>query len=563
MGGGSLGGKGRGLAFINNLFNRYNISDQFKGARISVPPTAVIGTDFFDRFLNRNNLREIAVSDSADEDIAGAFAKGSLPPELTQDLSSYLEVVRYPLAIRSSSLLEDSHYQPFAGIFDTHMLPNSHPVKGERLERLEAAIKYIYASTFFKNARNYIEATGNRIEEEKMAVVIQKAAGARRGSNFYPILSGIARSYNYYSIGSIKPEEGVAYVALGLGKIIVEGGNCLYFSPSNPQRLPQFSTPQDFLNNSQREYFAIDMSDPEIYPRPGGDGGLIRLGIQQAESDGSIALVGSTYSPDDDRVYDGISRSGARIITFSPILKTKIFPLDEIIRFLLHLGNSALNCPVEIEFAAEIGTDKNKPGDFHFLQIRPMYSENDLSKVSLDNVKSERIICRSSQSLSNGRIGNILDILCVKPDKFSRAAMQDMVQEIGILNDKVKAMDREYLLIGPGRWGTADRWLGIPVLWSHISAAKVIVEATYGDFSVAPSFGTHFFQNLISSNIGYLTVENRGSESFMDWDWLLRQRVIDESEYVYHFMLSNPLEILIDGRIGKAVILKPRESYPI
>jgi CheY-like chemotaxis protein len=559
IGDGSLGGKGRGLAFINNLLDRYNISDSFPEVKIFVPPAAIIGTAVFDRFLEENNLLKFALESHSDEEISARFAAGKLPDKITADLEAYLEVADYPLAVRSSSLLEDSHYQPFAGIYETHMLPNCHPELKERRERLEAAIKYIYACVFFRNAKNYIEATGNRVEEEKMAVVIQKAAGARRGNYFYPVISGVARSYNYYPIGHIKSEEGVAYVALGLGKTIVEGGNCLYFSPKNPHSLPQFTDAQSFLKNSQREFFAIDLSNSSAFPSPGGNSSLIKLGLEQSETDGSIAFVASTYSSDDDRVHGGISRAGIRVVTFAPILKSRIFPLDDIIRFLLQLGSTAMNCPIEMEFAAELEDPEERGNQFHFLQIRPMTRGADINNISLDNIDPQKIICRSEQSLSNGRITTIRDIIYVIPDKFDRARMREMAGQVERFNEKFRDSDKPYLLIGPGRWGTSDRWLGVPVTWNQISAARVIVEAAYGDFAVTPSFGTHFFQNLISSHIGYLTVDNPDLKNFIDWEWLAGQRIAGETEYIRHLTLETPIEILIDGRLGRAVILKPTQ----
>jgi hypothetical protein len=557
IGDGSLGGKGRGLAFINSLLNRYNICDFYDGVSISVPPSAVIGTSVFDEFISKNNLYSYALGNHTDREIARAFAEGIFPAETSRDLEAYLEVVDYPLAVRSSSLLEDSYYQPFAGIYDTHMLPNCYTGKIGRLERLEMAIKYIYASAYFHNARNYIEATGNRIEEEKMAVVIQKAVGSRKGNFFYPTLSGIARSYNFYPLGDIKPEEGVAYLALGLGKTIVEGGNCLYFSPSRPGSLPQFAAPRDFLANSQKDFFAIDMSDPSVYPVPGGESGLVRLGLMQAEADGTISLVGSTYLPDDDRVQDGVSRNGVRVVTFAPILKAKLFPLDAIIRFLLHLGSTAMNCPVEIEFAADLATLPKKECHFSFLQIRPMAKDTHFQDISIDDIDRKRIICRSEQSLSNGRILDIYDIIFIKPENFDRTYMPQMAEQVGEFNRNFKSRNKPYLLIGPGRWGTSDRWLGIPVSWDQISSARVIVEAEYGDFVVTPSFGTHFFQNIISSNIGYLTVHAVDKNSFIDWSWLSHQKVSSETDYLRHVTLDNPIEVLIDGRIGRAIIIRP------
>ncbi len=557
IGNGSLGGKGRGLAFINRLLRRYNVYNSFEGVRISVPPTTIIGTSVFDKFLEKNNLLEYALGDRSDNEIARTFVNAKMPKDIVSDLKAFLDVVDHPLAIRSSSLLEDSHYQPFAGIFDTHMLPNCHKDRDVRLERLEMAIKYIFASIFFKNSKNYIEATSNRVEEEKMAVVVQKVVGSNRNNSFYPIISGVARSYNFYSIGNIKPEEGVAYVALGLGKTIVEGEKCLYFSPSNPQNLPQFSTPKDFLKNSQHEFYAIDMTDTYVAPSPGGEMGLTRLRTEQAETDGSLVYVGSTYSPDNDKVYDGTSREGIKIVTMAPILKSKIFPLDEIIRFLLQMGSSGMNSPVEIEFAAELDSDSDKPNEFGFLQIRPMAANTFLEEISLQNLKNERIFCQSNQALSNGRNKSIKDIIFVRPDTFDRSQTPIIADQVGKFNDFFKMQSRPYLLLGPGRWGTADRWLGVPTKWDQISAARVIIEATYGDFSITPSFGTHFFQNLIAFQIGYLTVNKTDDLNSIDWDWLNAQAVIRETEYIRHVALDESLEVIIDGRQGRGVILKP------
>jgi len=558
IGEGSLGGKGRGLAFINRLLRRYNVYDCFDGVRINVPPSAILGTSIFDAFLEQNNLLEFALGEHSDEEIADAFRKAPLPEDTRADLGSYLDVIKYPIAVRSSSLLEDSHYQPFAGIFDTHMLPNSHTNKQVRLDRLELAIKLIFASIFFRKSKKYIETTGNRVEEEKMAVIIQKVVGRKRNDSFYPVISGIARSYNFYPIGNIKPNEGVCYAALGLGKTIVEGGNCLYFSPLSPQNLPQFSSAKDFLNNSQLDFFAIDMTKPDVAPIPGAEAGLIRHPVDRAMTDGSLRYVGSTYSPDNDRVTEGVNRPGIKLVTFAPILKSKIFPLDEIVRFLLQLGSSGMNIPVEIEFAAELSRDPNKPHNFGFLQIRPMATEMVLEGVTLDKFDNDEIICKSNQALSNGRINTIKDIIYVNPDNFDRADMPAMAAQVGMFNDRFKAEKRPYMLIGPGRWGTADRWLGIPTSWDQISSAQIIIEAAYGDFSVTPSFGTHFFQNLIAFQIGYLTVNKSDDHNFINWDWIKSRKVADETEHIRHIRLRRPVEALIDGHDGRAVILKPK-----
>jgi CheY-like chemotaxis protein len=554
---GSLGGKGRGLAFVNNLINRYPVYNAFPDTTISVPRSAVVCTGAFDQFMESNNLTEFALGDRSDEEIIAAFTSATMPRELEEDLTSFLAVADYPLAVRSSSLLEDSHYQPFAGIFDTHFLPNNYPSLQGRVDRLLVAIKCIYASVYFRNSKNYIEATGNRTEEEKMAVILQKIVGQNRNGYFYPVLSGLARSYNFYSVGRIKPEEGIAYTALGLGKTIVEGENCLFFSPANPQVLPQFSTPQDYLRNTQREFFAVDMNNPSVYPEKGGETGMVKLKMTDSEQHGVLKYVGSTYSADNDRIYSGIGRKGTRIITFDPILKSKIFPLDRILHYLLQLGSSAMNIPVEMEFAAEINSVPGKPNEFWFLQIRPMVVEGSFEDISVNDGEFQQIFCRSDQALSNGRIDGVRDIVFVRSDNFKRANMIHMADHVGEYNQKFKEENQPYMLVGPGRWGTSDRWLGIPTKWDQISSARVIVEADYGDFVVEPSFGTHFFQNLITFQIGYLTINKTSEHNFFDWDWLNSIEAVSETEYVRHVRLKQALNILIDGRNGKAVVFKP------
>jgi hypothetical protein len=560
IGEGSLGGKGRGLAFINNLVNRYPVHDAFPGTRITVPRTAVICTGAFDQFMEINDLTEFALDDHTDEEIIAAFRDARLPRELVRDLKSFLAIAKYPMAVRSSSLLEDCHYQPFAGIFDTHFLPNNHSTLKGRLERLVVAIKLIYASVYFNNAKHYTDATGNRTEEEKMAVVLQEIVGKNRDGYFYPVLSGMARSYNFYSVGRIKPEEGIAYTALGLGKTIMEGENCLFFSPSKPQVLPQFSKPQDYLRNTQRDFFAVDMHDPSVFPERGGEVGLVKLKMSESEQHGVLKYVGSTYSADNDRIYPGIGRKGARIVTFDPILKSKIFPLAEILEYLLELGSSAMNVPIEIEFAAELNSDPDKPSEFRFLQIRPMMVETSFEDVSVYDDDNEGVFCKSDQSLSNGRIEGIRDIVFVKPENFERGNMVHMADHVGRYNQQFKDQNLSYVLVGPGRWGTSDRWLGIETKWDQISAARVIVEVDYGDFVVEPSFGTHFFQNLITFATGYLTINSSSSFNFFDWDWLNAIEPVSETEYLRHVRLEQPLNVLIDGRVGKAVIFKPEAT---
>ena len=553
---GSLGGKGRGLAFINKLFNNQLVCSVFPGARISVPRTAVICTGAFDQFMEKNDLTEFALDEHSDEEIIAAFTNATVPHELQEDLKAFLAVVDYPLAVRSSSLLEDNYYQPFAGIFDTHFLPNNQPSREGRLQRLLAAIKLIYASVYFRNAKNYTQATGNRTEEEKMAVILQKIVGREHDGFYYPVFSGVARSYNFYSVGHIKPEEGIAYTALGLGKTIMEGDNCLYFSPANPQVLPQFSKPRDYLENSQHDFFAVDMVNSSVFPEVGGEVGLAKLNIKEAEGHGVLKYLGSSYSADNDRIYTGIARKGPRIVTFDPILKANIFPLGEILKHLLELGSRAMNVPVEVEFAAEINPESTVPNEFRLLQIRPMKVANNFEDVSIYDPDDSRVVCRSDQALSNGRINDVRDIVFVRNDNFKRRNMIHMADQVGRYNQNFKKKNIPYMLIGPGRWGTTDRWLGIPTKWNQISSARVIVEADYGDFVVEPSFGTHFFQNLITFSIAYLTINSSSSYCYFDWDWLNSFKPVSETEYIRHVRLDEPLEVLIDGRIGHAIVLR-------
>jgi len=556
IGEGSLGGKGRGLAFINNLINCFPVYNAFPDTRISVPRTAVICTGAFDAFMESNNLTEFALGDRPDDEIVAAFTKAKIPPRLVKDLKAYLEVTGFPLAVRSSSLLEDSHYQPFAGIYDTYFLPNNYPTLRGRVARLLTAIKLIYASVYCSNSKHYIEATGNRAEEEKMAIILQEIVGQDRDGHFYPVLSGMARSYNFYSVGRIKPDEGIAYIALGLGKTVMEGENCLFFSPANPQVLPQFSRAQDYLRNTQRDFFAVDLNKPSVFPKKGGSDGMVKVKVTESEKHGVLKFVGSTYSADNDRIYPGIGRKGTRIVTFDPILKSRIFPLDKILQYLLLLGSRAMNVPIEMEFAVEIDPDTGKPGEFRFLQIRPMLVDSSFEDISVYTGSDDQVFCKSDQALSHGRIEGIRDIIFVKTENFKRANMAEMATHVSQYNKEFKEKNQPYMLVGPGRWGTSDRWLGIPTKWDQISSAGMIVEADYGDFVVEPSFGTHFFQNLITFQVGYMTINSKSDNNFFDWDWLNSQEPVSETEYVRHVRLKRPMSILIDGRSGKAVVFK-------
>ncbi len=557
IGGGSLGGKARGLAFINALLAEDEVHRKFEGVKVEVPPMAAIGTDIFDEFMERNRLHAMALGPSSDEEIAEAFLDARMPPGISDDLRVFLEHVDYPLAIRSSSLLEDSQYQPFAGIYSTYMIANNHQDLEVRLDQLCAAIKLVYASTYFKAAKAYLRATGSRTEEEKMAVVLQKVVGQRFGQRAYPSFAGVAHSHNFYPVTGMRAEDGAALVVLGLGKMVVEGGNCLRFSPNQPKRLPQFASADDVVENSQRDFFALDMSRPDLMPTLDPDVGILRLELEAAREDGPLAHVGSVYSPENDTIQDGVHRPGVPLVTFAHVLKTGIFPLPEILSYLLQLGCRGMGCHVELEFAVNMDTPPGEPRRFGFLQIRPMASARENSALDLDQVPRESVLCSTSTALGTGVYEEVQDIIYVRPDRFDAGQTMAIAEEVGRINFQLKEEGRTCLLIGPGRWGTADPWLGIPVDWDQISEARVIVEVELEDFRVKPSQGTHFFQNLTALQIGYLTIRRRQEHHFIDWPWLEARPAVAESEFIRHLRLDTPLDIRIDGQTAQGAVLKP------
>ncbi len=555
IGGGSIGGKARGLAFIGALLKRYNVRNRFPSVSIAVPNSAAIGTDVFTSFLDENNLNDFIAEDPGDEQIAEAFLEAKLPTRVHSDLAAFLSSVRYPLAVRSSSLLEDSHGQPFAGVYSTHMIPNNHFNLGVRLDQLCDAIKLVYASTFTRSARRYLDITGHRAEEEKMGVILQEIVGSQYGDHFYPTFSGVARSYNYYPFGKLKPDDGVACTALGLGKMVVEGGEMLMFSPAHPHILPQFATIGDILANSQRRFYALDMSNPDSYPTMDADANLLMHGLDVAERDGTLAPIGSVYSSENDVVYDGITRLGPRLVTFAHVLKSDLFPLASILELLLDIGRQGMACPIEIEFAVDMSTD---PMEFGFLQVRPIIADEAIAEaVSVVEIEPTETLCYSAQAMGNGNIPGIHDIVFVAPDRFDPARTREIAAEIGRVNEKLNKAGRPYVLIGPGRWGSSDPWLGIPVIWEQISSAQVIVETSLRDFVITPSQGTHFFQNLTSFHIGYLTVNPTTGGGHVDWEWLVSRPPVEETRYVRHVQLPDPLEVWLDGRTRRGAILKP------
>ena len=553
---GSLGGKARGIAFIRALLENSPIHTNFPNIEIRVPRTEVIGTDFFDEFLDQNNLRQFAIDSSDDDSIAQTFLKKKLPKKLVEDLKFYLQHVNYPLAVRSSSLLEDSQFQPFAGLYSTYMLPNNHPDIKIRLQQLSDAIKLVYASTFYQSPKAYIKSLSRSIEEEKMGVIIQQVVGRQHGDLFYPNFSGVAQSYNFYPISYQKPEDGIAMVALGLGKIIVDGGKALRFCPRYPNVLPQFSTPEEILENSQREFFALDLNKSDLRLTGDESATLAFEGLETAEKQGTLNQIGGVYSINNNVIYDGIYEQGPRVITFSHILKSGLFPLAPILNDLLEIGRLGMGCAVQIEFAVNFKQRPGEKDEFYFLQIRPMIHGYEEAEVKIDNVSRERIICTTSNALGNGVTKNISDIIYIKPDKFSAMHTVEMKSDINKINNILVEEGRNYILVGPGRWGSSDHFLGIPVDWENISNVKLLVETDLDGFKVEPSQGTHFFHNLTSFYIGYFNVRQFREEDFIDWEWLDNLPAENETEFVRHVRLDQPLEIRIDGRSRKGVILK-------
>ena len=565
IGGGSLGGKARGLAFIRHLLHKYQTARRFSDVDIAVPPSVVLATDVFDRFLSENNLLEFAINSTNDEETLRRFLDASIPASLRDDLLAFLAEVHYPLAVRSSSLLEDSQYQPFTGVYETFMLANQHPDLSVRLEQLMEAIKRVYASTFSQHAKGYVRATPYRLEEEKMAVILQQVVGrihsSRDGERFYPDFSGVVRSHNFYPVPPMSYGDGIAAVALGLGRAVVDGGKCLTFCPRYPRNIMQFSSVEDILANSQREFWALELDHMERAAESASDPLVelkeVRFGLDVAESDGTLDNLGSTYSVDNNVIYDGLSRPGTRVVSFAPILKHGVFPLASILERITKIGDEAFGRPVEVEFAVRLPQRPKETAEFGFLQIRPLVLSREGEELRMEDVNPERLICQSSQVLGNGRVRDLHDVIVVDFHRFERARSQDVAEGVANFNAKLGEKGAPYLLIGVGRWGSNDPWLGIPVEWDEISGARVIVEAGFRDFRVTPSQGSHFFQNLTAFQVGYFTVNPDAGEGFVDWDWLGTTAAVEEQGCVRHLHFGAPLVVVMNGRTSRGMIFKP------
>ncbi len=555
IGDGSLGGKGRGLAFLDNVIKTHPAFNRFPGVTVQIPKTVVLCTDIFDRFMEQNNLYGIALSNAPDEEILSHFLKAQLPDSYIDDFFTVFEATHSPIAIRSSSLLEDSHYQPFAGIYSTYMIPYLED-KYQMLQMLSAAIKSVYASVFYRDSKAYMTATSNVIDQEKMAVILQEVVGRAYGDHFYPNISGVLRSINYYPIGDEKSEDGVASLALGLGKYIVDGGQTLRVSPYHPDQVMQMSELDFALKDTQTRFYALDMKHVGNDFKVDDGFNLATLKVKEADRDGSLNYIASTYDPYDMVIRDGLYEGGRKVISFAGVLRHGVFPLPEILQMSMKYGAEAMRRPVEIEFACNINADKT--GDFYLLQVRPIVDSKQMLDEDVTQIADKDCLLRSHTSLGHGISEDVVDVVYVKyDDQFSAMNNHYVADDIERINRKFLAEGTNYVLVGPGRWGSSDHWLGVPVKWPHISAARVIVEVALKNYHVDPSQGTHFFQNLTSFGVGYFTVDTNhpGEGGLIRKDILDSMPAVEETAYVRHVRFDRPLRILMDGKKQEGVVM--------
>ncbi len=553
----SIGGKARGLAFINSVIAKYHLYSKYPNVVIKVPKTVVLSTDVFDEFMDTNDLYRIGTSDLSDEEILDHFVSGKLPGWLHQDLYAVISVSEAPIAVRSSSKLEDSHYQPFAGIYSTYMIPINKVDPSRTMVLLTSAIKSVYASVYFKESKAYIEATSNVIDEEKMGIVIQEVCGTMHGESYYPTISGVARSLNFYPIDPEKPGDGIAKVAYGLGKYIVDGGVSLRFSPAYPKKILQLSSTKMMLRDTQKQYYGLNLREESYHASTDDAVNLVRKKIDEAAKDKAFRHVASVYDYESDVVRDGLNYEGKKIVTFAGILQHETFPLAAILKELLEIGQKEMNLPIEIEFAVNMDVPEGMPSIFTFLQIRPIVETDQTSDIDMNQVKEEETILYSKSALGNGEFLGIRDFVYVKPENFNAANSKEIAGKMEVLNKSFKTQKSGYVLVGPGRWGSSDPWLGIPVKWSQISEARVIVESGLENYRIDPSQGTHFFQNLTSFRVGYMTINPFIKDGFYDPAFLDGLPAVYEDEFIRHVRFESELVILIDGKTHRGAVMKP------
>ena len=555
IGDGSLGGKGRGLAFLDNVIKRHPELNQFGGMSVSIPKTVVLCTDVFDEFMDSNNLYHIALSDASDEEILQHFLRAQLPDKYIADFFTFFEATNSPIAIRSSSLLEDSHYQPFAGIYSTYMIPHLDD-KYEMLRMMACAIKAVYASVYYKDSKAYMTATSNVIDQEKMAVILQEVVGQQYGDRYYPNISGVLRSLNYYPIGDETAEEGIASLALGLGKYIVDGGQTLRVSPYHPHQILQMSELDTALRETQTRFYALDMKHVGDDFKVDDGFNILNLRVKEAEKDKSLHYIASTYDPYDQVIRDGIYEGGRKVISFAGVLQQGVLPLPEVMQMAMKYGAESMKRPVEIEFACNVNPDRT--GEFYLLQIRPIVDSKQVLEEDLKKIPDEQCLLRSHNSLGHGISEDVVDVVYVKTDDhFTAANNPEIALEIEQVNRRFLDEGTNYILIGPGRWGSSDPWLGIPVKWPHISAARVIVESGLKNYRVDPSQGTHFFQNLTSFGVGYFTINTYKDDGVFQKEVLDQMPAVSETQYVRHVRFDRPLKVMMDGKKQEGIVLLP------
>ncbi len=556
IGEGTIGGKARGLAFLNLLIKKYDAFHAFEDVLVTIPRTVVLSTDVFDEFMEANELYPIALSEASDEEILKAFVKAHLPERIHGDLYKFISIVNRPIAVRSSSVLEDSHYQPFAGIYSTYMIANSDE-ENIVLEQLCNAIKCVYASAFYNSSKRYMEATMNVIDEERMGIVLQEVVGQRHGDVFYPTFSGVGRSVNFYPIEPEKAEDGTVNVAMGLGKHIVEGSASLRFSPKYPQKILQLSSTDMAVRETQKSFFALDLKSSSFHPSVNDSVNIVKLDLKTAEMHGTLRWLGSVYDYNNHMIRDGLMAEGLRIVTFANVLKYDAFPLAPIIRKVMEIGQKEMNQPVEVEFAVDLQVPHGQPPVFYLLQIRPIVDSKESITEKLEEVQPSQTLVHSTSALGNGIIEDIKDVIYIKPDTFNPANNTKLVPIIEQLNAPFHREQKPYILIGPGRWGSQDSWLGVPVKWTQISAARLIVETGLENYRVDPSQGTHFFQNLTSLRVGYFTVTPSIGDGYVDNAYLDSLPAVYEDEYLRHVQLPDSCTVKIDGQKGIGVVMPP------
>lgn len=554
IGGGSLGGKAEGLIRIQETLAELAGSEVFQNVELVIPRLTVVGTEIFDQFLEMNNLLPVALSESSDQRIAHAFQKGDLPSAFLGDLRGLVEHVHSPLAVRSSSLLEDALKRPFAGVYETKMIPNNQPGPEIRFQRLVEAVKLIFASTFFRDAKNYREATGDGHETEKMGVIVQEVLGRRHGDRFYPHLSLVARSYNYYPTGKARADEGVVSLALGLGKTIVDGGVCWSYSPAYPAAPPPFGSSRQILQETQSRFWAVNMGPPPAYDPIAETEYLVEGDLAAAEYDDTLKYLVSTYDAAGDRFLPGMGQPGPRVLDFSPLLKIKLLPINEMVRSILEACERTLEAKVEVEMALAFPEDRDGRGKLGFLQVRPMMAPEGTVDLRPEDLQSSRALVSSERTMGNGVVEGIHDVVYLRPDAFQAKHTRVIARELEAINRELIGKGRTYLLMGFGRWGSSDPWLGVPVTWGMVSGARAIVEATLPSMNIEPSQGSHFFHNLSSLQVSYFTVRHSREADRIDWSWLNERKALVETEFVRHVGLENGLRVRVDGRTGRGVV---------